>query len=89
MIRTIVTPDKDFISLSLPEEYIGVEIEIIAFTREEGLSQKICLNNKVISNKIPTDSRESLGQILQKESKAVYFSSMEVLHEFESIDDEL
>jgi hypothetical protein len=41
MIRTIVTPDKPVISLEIPSEYIGKEIEVIAFSKEEGLGQTV------------------------------------------------
>ena len=97
MIRTIVTPDKEHISLSIPKNYIGVEIEVIAFTSDEVLPQK--LNHKKVTFnsvsldtqgvKFNRDNRLSLEKILQNESKAVYASSMEVLKEFECIDDEL
>lgn len=41
MIRTIIIPDKSNVSLSfsIPESYIGKEIEVIAFSREEGFAQ--------------------------------------------------
>ena len=40
MIRATVIPDNKIvtISLSVPENYIGKEMEIIAFTKKEGLS---------------------------------------------------
>jgi len=42
MIRTTIVPDKKdvTISLSIPENYIGKEMEIIAFTKKEGLGEK-------------------------------------------------
>ena len=41
MIRTTIVPDKNIvhISLSIPESYIGREMEVIAFTKKEGLTQ--------------------------------------------------
>jgi len=98
MIRTIVTPETEHISLSIPKNYVGVEIEVIAFAREEGFPQKISTKKKVTFDsiaidtrgfKINRDERLSLEKILQNESKAVHVSSMEVLKEFESIDDEM
>jgi hypothetical protein len=35
MIRTIIRPTKSEITLQLPEEYIGKDVELIAFTKEE------------------------------------------------------
>ena len=101
MIRTIVTPDKEHISLSIPKNYIGVEIEVIAFSREETPPLKLNHKRKATFNSVSLDTRGfifdrdsrderlSLEEILQRESKAVHASSLEVLKEFECIDDEL
>ena len=35
MIRTVLTPDKQSISLTLPENFIGKKVEIIAFTVDD------------------------------------------------------
>jgi hypothetical protein len=35
MIRTIVTPDKNFLSFNIPDMYIGKKMEIIAFAIDE------------------------------------------------------
>ena len=35
MVRTIVTPDNATVSFSIPESYIGRELEILAFTKDE------------------------------------------------------
>lgn len=42
MIRTTVIPDNRIvtISLSVPENYVGKEMEVIAFTKKEGLNEK-------------------------------------------------
>ena len=42
MIRTIVIPEKTEVnvSFSVPEKYIGKELEVIAFTTKEGLENK-------------------------------------------------
>lgn len=40
MIRTIVVPEKSSISFDIPKEYIGKQIEIIAFAKDEGLPAK-------------------------------------------------
>jgi hypothetical protein len=36
MIRTMITPNKQTISFDIPRDYIGKEIEVIAFAKEEG-----------------------------------------------------
>jgi hypothetical protein len=35
MIRTIFIPENDIISLYIPKEYIGTEVEIIVFPKTE------------------------------------------------------
>ena len=39
MIRTIVKPEEQSISIEIPENFIGKQVEIIAFTVEEVGSQ--------------------------------------------------
>lgn len=41
MIRTIVTPDKNYLSFNIPEKYIGRKMEIIAFVIDEPLDDVI------------------------------------------------
>ena len=50
MIRTIVIPEKNLVnvSFSVPESYIGKEMEVIAFTKKEGLEGNK-LNTKKVS----------------------------------------
>lgn len=47
MVRTLITPQKDEISIRLPENYVGKEVEIIVFTTDEGDEQRI-INKKNI-----------------------------------------
>lgn len=35
MIRTVVKPDKQNISIKLPKNFIGKQVEVIAFTIDE------------------------------------------------------
>ena len=35
MIRTIITPDKNFLSFNIPDKYIGKKLEVIAFAVDE------------------------------------------------------
>jgi hypothetical protein len=37
MIRTTLTPDTKTVFFDVPDDYIGKELEIIAFTKQEGL----------------------------------------------------
>ena len=37
MIRTTLIPDKQSISFDIPNDYVGKQIEIIAFASDEGL----------------------------------------------------
>lgn len=40
MIRTTIVPNEKTISLSIPENYIGKQIEVIAFEKDEGVTEK-------------------------------------------------
>ncbi len=40
MIRTIVTPQNNNIHLSIPNNYIGKEIEVFLYAKEELVEQK-------------------------------------------------
>jgi hypothetical protein len=35
MIRTVITPDKNFLSINIPDKYIGKKMEVIAFAVDE------------------------------------------------------
>jgi len=39
MIRTVVIPDSDTVSIAVPKNYIGKVLEIIAFATDEGLNK--------------------------------------------------
>jgi hypothetical protein len=36
IVRTVIIPDKEVASIPIPKEYIGKEVEIIAFAKDEG-----------------------------------------------------
>lgn len=57
MVRTIITPDKPSISFDIPEQYVGKEIEVIAFEKEEGLEIKTSLKKKVSFDALSLDTR--------------------------------
>ncbi|MBS1524236.1 MAG: hypothetical protein JST19_01225 [Bacteroidetes bacterium] len=35
MIREVIVPDKNIVSVSVPDEYIGKTVEVIAFALDE------------------------------------------------------
>jgi len=39
MIRTILTPDTQTVTFTVPRDYVGKELEIIAFSKKEGLGR--------------------------------------------------
>lgn len=49
MVRTTVIPENRtvMVSLSVPENYIGKELEVIAFTKNEGTEKKEIIKKKV------------------------------------------
>jgi hypothetical protein len=49
MIRTLITPQTDTlnISLAIPKNYIGKEMEVIAFTRDEGIKHSPAVKKQV------------------------------------------
>lgn len=49
MIRTVLTPENQHISINLPENYIGKKVEVIAFTVEE-----VANNDTIITDEILT-----------------------------------
>jgi hypothetical protein len=57
MIRTIVIPDKQTISFRIPEDYIGKQIEVIAFAKDEGLGKEVNSKKKVTFNALSIDTR--------------------------------
>ncbi len=40
MIRTIITPEKQDISIHLPEDYIGKQVEVLLYTTDELKEQR-------------------------------------------------
>ncbi|MFW5657095.1 MAG: hypothetical protein ACOC31_06340 [Bacteroidota bacterium] len=40
MIRTIVTADNNILTLTLPDNYVGKKVEVIAFTVDEPKQRK-------------------------------------------------
>lgn len=64
MIRTILIPDKQTVSFNVPVEYIGKEVEVIAFAKNEG-EQKIESVPKSVS--FEAISTDTIGFIFNRE----------------------
>ena len=47
MIRTIITPNKQTVSFDIPMHYIGKQIEVIAFAKDEGIAKEQIAGKKV------------------------------------------
>jgi len=58
MIHTIVTPLKQTISFNIPAEYVGKEIEVIAFAKGEGKSGEQPTKKNVTFDALSIDTRE-------------------------------
>ncbi len=57
MIRTVFTADKNIVNLPLPDNFIGKQVEVIAFTVDEG-KQSIQTKKKEVSfNAVKLDTR--------------------------------
>ncbi len=58
MIRTILTPDTQQVSFIIPEDYIGKELEAIAFTTNEGKESKAEAKKNVSFNALSIDTKD-------------------------------
>ena len=57
MIRTIITPDKQIVSFEIPKDYIGKQIEVIAFAKDEGFTEEKPARKKVTFTALSIDTR--------------------------------
>ena len=57
MVRTTVRPDKASISFDIPEKYIGKEIEVIAYEKNEGANENVPKGKTVTFNAVSIDTR--------------------------------
>ena len=59
MIRTFVTPNADTVnvSLSIPKDYIGRELEVIAFATDEGVQSNEQAKKKVSFTVLHVDTK--------------------------------
>ena len=57
MIHTTVTPVKQTISFNIPKEYVGKQIEVIAFAKGEGNNSEQLTKKNVTFNALSLDTR--------------------------------
>ena len=55
MIRTVVKTNNNTLTLSIPDKYIGRELEVIAFTKDEGIEENMTIEKKVSFTVLHTD----------------------------------
>ncbi|MEX8548773.1 MAG: hypothetical protein V5804_14345 [Mucilaginibacter sp.] len=56
MLHTTITPNEKTISVVIPENYVGKEIEMIVFAKDEGLA-KHALQKKVTFEALAIDTK--------------------------------
>ena len=56
MLRTIITADKNNLTLSLPDNFLGKEVEIIVFIIDETKAQAASLKNSKTFSAIKLDT---------------------------------
>jgi len=57
MIRTVITADKNVLTLPLPEDYVGKQVEVIAFTLDEGAQKQQLKKKHVTFDAVKLDTR--------------------------------
>jgi len=57
MIRTVVTPEDEHISILVPKTFIGKQVEVIAFTTDEGTTEEKPVQKKVSFTALSIDTR--------------------------------
>lgn len=57
MIRTVVTPNTQTISFDIPKDYIGKQIEVIAFAKDEGMTKETPVKKKTTFAALSIDTR--------------------------------
>lgn len=57
MIRTIIIPNTQTVTFNIPEDYIGQEVEVIAFAKNEGIDTKESNGKQVSFNALSIDTK--------------------------------
>ncbi len=47
MVRTVVTPDQQNISICLPQDYVGKQVEVIAFTINDNIDSQLSMDKPI------------------------------------------
>lgn len=58
MVRTMIRPLKNTISFNIPEDYIGKQIEVIAFAKDEGIEVNRGVIKKVSFTVLKTNFKD-------------------------------
>jgi hypothetical protein len=58
MVRTVVTPEQEGVYIELPKSFIGKEVEVIAFTTDEGIKKKVPSVNKRTFTVLHVDNKD-------------------------------
>lgn len=58
MIRTVITTNNNTLTFSIPDSYIGKEVEVIAFAKDEGVEESIVSKKKVTFTVLHTDLKK-------------------------------
>lgn len=58
MVRTILKPENQTVTIDIPQSYIGKEIEVIAFAKDEGMSDEQPAVKKVTFTALSIDTKE-------------------------------
>ncbi len=64
MLRTVITPETKKISLDLPEDFIGRQVEVIAFTLDDTINEEKTLTHFASEKSLAKD------WLTEKEDKA-------------------
>ena len=57
MIRTIIIPNTQTVTFNIPEDYIGKEVEVIAFAKNEEIDTKESNGKQVSFNALSIDTK--------------------------------
>ncbi|WOK07309.1 hypothetical protein [Imperialibacter roseus] len=56
MVRTSLIPKKQQVSIEVPADYVGTEVEVIAFRKNEGVEREKTIPKKVSFSAISIDT---------------------------------
>ena len=57
MIHIVIIPNKQIISFDIPKDYVGKQIEIIAFAKGEGVAKEVPAKKNVTFTALSIDTR--------------------------------